>query len=441
MKKKLITKESQEKVKTTLGLQKTAPVKTTSEKKVPLKRTLSLPILTLYGLGTIVGAGIYVLIGTVAGRAGIYAPISFLIAAIIAAFSAFTFAELSSRLPKAASMSLYMQQSFKVKALSITVGLLVVLAAIISSATLTSGFNGYMAGLVDLSPAYVTMLLLILLSTVAILGITHSALLAIISTGIELFGLALIFWVTRSGLTKTPELLTQLTNVGQATGSIWVGIFLGAFISFFAFIGFEDMVTITEEVKNPRKNVPLAILIALALATIIYLLITISALTNATPEELASSDAPLALIYQNATGASPVLITIISLFAIIGGILVQIVMASRILYGISRKNWIPQDLGLGLVNQKTRTPIIATLVVSIMIASLALWLDLESLATTTVFITLIIFLLCNVALIIIKKKDPRPKDAVTYPMILPILGAITSFGLLVVQILNVFGVI
>jgi amino acid transporter len=214
----------------------------------------------------------------------------------------------------------------------------------------------------------------------------------------------------------------------------FTGVVLGAFLAFFAFIGFEDMVNVAEEVENPARNLPLGILIALGVSTVIYLLVVLAALTSVPVEKLAGSKAPLALVYQHVTGGSPVVIGSIGLLAVVNGALVQIIMAARIFYGMSVKGWLPRVLGT--VNPRTRTPVIATVVVVVIIAGLALWFPLVDLASATSFLVLTVFGIVNLTLVVLKRRQPKAAGVLPCPMWVPMAGAAASFGLLVAQVMH-----
>ena len=219
-----------------------------------LKRSLSLPFITFYGLGTILGAGIYVLVGEVAGRAGLFAPIAFLIAALIVGFTAVSYAELSARLPKSAGEAVYVQKAFNKKNLSLIIGLLVVFTGVMSSATLLNGFSGYFQLFFQIPHWVILTVGIILLGLLAAWGIMESVGTAMVITIIEVAGLLLIIGVAAGSFATLPERIPEL--IPSFDGTIWLGIFLGSFLAFFAFIGFEDMVNVAEEVKDPQKNMP-----------------------------------------------------------------------------------------------------------------------------------------------------------------------------------------
>lgn len=395
-----------------------------------LKRVLSLPLVTFYGIGTILGAGIYVLIGKVAGYAGMYALISFLLASILAGFSAFSYAELSARFPKSAGEAVYIEQGFHRRHLSTLVGLLIVLVGIVSTATLVHGFVGYLKVFVDWPDAWVIIAVAALMVAIVIWGIGQSVWIATLMTIAEIAGLLIIIWVARDGFLQLPirgsELLPGLDE------DIWVGILLGAFVAFYAFIGFEDIVNVAEEVKEPERNLPRAIIIALVVTTFFYIVIAMVSILVVTPQQLAASDAPLAMLYQQVTGQHPTVITFISLASVLNGALIQIIMASRVLYGMGRQGWLP--LRLGSVHGVTRTPIVATLTVGALIPLFALLLPLLSLAKLTSFITLSIFSLINLALWRIKQRDGSKAARFVIPYWVPVCGFFSSAAFLLFQI-------
>jgi basic amino acid/polyamine antiporter, APA family len=395
-----------------------------------LERTLSLPLITLYGVGTVLGAGIYVLIGEVAGTAGIYAPYSFLIAAIIAIFTAFSYAELSSRYPKSAGEAVYVDEAFHLNWLTAFVGWMVVLTGIVSSATMATGFVGYLQLFIPLADWSAIVLLMTGLCLIAVWGIKQSTLAITLITLIEIGGLILVLYIAGDSLHDMSLHWSEL--MPPKDSGIWSGIMLGSFLAFYAFIGFEDMVNVAEEVQNPRRNLPIAILLAISIATVLYILVALVAVTALPIEELAGSKAPLAAIIES-KGYSPTLIGLISLFAVINGALVQIIMASRVIYGMGKLGGAPQFLAT--VNSITHTPVRATLLVSTLILLLALLFPLGTLAKTTSFIILSIFAAVNLSLIIVKSRKSFIEGAASYPILMPIIGLLLCVSILLFEII------
>ena len=390
-----------------------------------LKRSLSLPLITLYGVGTTIGAGIFVLVGKVAGTALIYAPISFLLAAVLAGFSAFAFAELSARFPQSAGEAVYVYEGLGSRRLALAVGLLVVLAGIAACATIANGFVGYMKLFVELPDGVVLVAVVVALGLIAAWGITESVMLAAFITLLEIGALVLVIWAGRDSLAELPARLPEL--IPPFAGGAWLGIVSGAVLAFYAFIGFEDMVNVAEEVKDVRRTLPRAIILTLFITTLLYLALATIAVLALPIRELATSEAPVALIYERTSGSSAVVISLIAIVAVLNGALVQVIMASRVLYGLSARAWLPQ--ALARVNPVTHTPLVATALVTALILAFALALPLVTLARTTSFVTLLIFAAINLALWHIKGRAPPPPGIRVYPRWVCSCGFLASLGL------------
>jgi len=395
-----------------------------------LKRGLSLWLLVFYGLGNILGAGVYVLVGKVAASAGLFAPAAFFVASLVAAFTALSYAELVARYPLSAGEAVYVQKGLGLPALSLMVGLLIVLMGAVSAATIARGFVGYLDILIEVPDAVAITLLVLVLGMTATWGIVESVSIAALVTLVELLGLAMVLAVAGGNLFTIPERLPELIPPMDLV--IWQGILFGAFLAFYAFVGFEDMVNVAEEVRNPVRNVPLAILIALGVTTLLYAAVSLTAVLTVAPQQLAASDAPLATVYEQATGSKPVALSIISIFAVVNGALIQIIMGSRILYGMSRQGWLPALFGR--VWRKTQTPVAATIATAGTVLVLALWLPLVTLAKSTSFLVLVIFSLMNLSLLRIKWRDPNPEGLRVVPQWVPAGGIMASLGLLLFQV-------
>ncbi|MFT6057513.1 MAG: amino acid transporter [Pseudohongiellaceae bacterium] len=394
-----------------------------------LSRSLNLTQVTLYGLGNILGAGVYVLIGKVAGEAGYLAPFSFLIASIIAGITAFSFCELSSRYPVSAGEAVYVQKGFNIPQLSLWIGLLVILTGIVSAATITKGFSGYLGVFINLPDKLVIISLLFLLCAVAISGVAESVSIAAFITILEISGLLLIIYVTVPAMEQLPKRASEFIPSFEL--SSWTGVFGGSFLAFYAYVGFEDMVNLAEEVKTPRRTLPLAIITALGVATCIYLILAVNSLLILSPEQLQASEAPLADIYHTVTNKNPWFISIVSLFAVVNGALIQIIMGSRVCYGMAKQGLV--SAVLGQVNSRTQTPVLATVVITAIIIGTALWLPIETLAKTTTYFLLILFCLINLSLVRIKQLEETPDHVFAVPSIVPITGFTASLLFLGMQ--------
>ncbi|MCK5640942.1 MAG: amino acid permease [Gammaproteobacteria bacterium] len=402
--------------------------------RVHLKRSLSLTQMVLYGLGTTIGAGIYALVGELAGIAGYFAPISFLIAAFMATLTAMSFAELSGRFPQAAGAALYVKEGFGSQNLSTLTGLLVILAGLVSAAALINGFVGYLHQFITLDRIPIIILTTFTLGAIAAWGISTSVSIASFITLIEIGGLLLIVAVSLMGTPFHADTMIS-TLIPSADFAQWSVIFAGTLLAFYAFIGFEDMVDVAEEIKDVKRNLPLAIILTLVITTILYMLIMVTAVLAVPPEQLAKSKAPLTFLYQHFTGNDASLISIIGLLAIINGALIQIIMASRVMYGLGSRGQLPALLSI--VNTQTKTPLTATFIATITVLVLALLGHLSLLAEITSLIMLCIFAMINLALVKVKKQSPNTADSINFPPWIPMLGFIVSLSFLAFTFLNV----
>ncbi len=386
-------------------------------------------MLVLYGLGTTVGAGIYALMGEVADSAGMKAPLAFVVSALLAGSTAIGFAELAGRLPKAAGEAVFVSRAFGRRPLTAAVGSGVLLAGVVACAAVTDAFAGYVADITDGPKWLLSVGLIVALTGLAISGAKESVTAAATFTIIEVGGLALVLWAGRDSV---GELITRADDLlGPPTSfSGWSGVLGGAFLAYFAFLGFEDLDSVAEETENARVNLPRAILITLGVTTVVYLTVAAVAVLEVAPERLALSDAPLALIYEEAGGNRDVMASIAAL-AMVNGALVQLVMVPRVVYGLSRLGLAPA--AIGAVSPRTNTPVRATLIAAAVIIGLTLSLDIEWLARITSAVTMSIFISVNASLIAIKRKD-GPTTSFMVPGWVPWFGIVASVGMFVTEV-------
>ncbi|MFM9938126.1 MAG: APC family permease [Hyphomicrobiaceae bacterium] len=394
-----------------------------------LARSLSLPMAVLFGLGVTIGAGIYVLIGATAGRAGMHAPLAFLLAAIVMAPTAASFAEFATRMPVSAGEAAYVEAGFGSVWLARIIGLLVVSVGIVSAAAIAKGSGGYLRELLPLSLATITVGVVLTMGAVAAWGIVQSVAIAALMTLIEIAGLLVIIVV---GAATSPDLVTRLPEIWQGFGSMATvaGVLSASLLAFFAFIGFESLANIAEEVKQPQRTLPRAIFLTLAISTLFYMLIVWIALISVPRAELASARAPLSLVFERVTGASPLAISLIAIVATINGVIAQMVMASRVIYGMADRAWLPPILAR--VHRRTRTPLYATALTVGAVLLLAVAVQLERLAELTSALTLLIFTVVNAALVLLKLRGgPPPEGTLVMPIAVPMLGTVLCAGLLI----------
>jgi APA family basic amino acid/polyamine antiporter len=400
-----------------------------------LRRSITTTMLALYGIGNIVGAGVYVLIGKIAEPAGYLAVGAFLLAAIIAFFAALSYAELAARFPFAAGISVYLHQAFNKPKLSTTMGILLIAAGTVSSATLLKGFAGYFSTLVPLPQPLLMTLAMALLLVIMLKGIKETVGAAVVLTLIEIGGL---LFLIGSILFFQPDALgifgTHFIEALQSVDALALtGVISATFIAFYAFIGFEDMVNIAEEVKQPQKAFPRAIIVSMIVVTLLYIAVATTALGVLTPEALGQSSAPLADAYSAAAGNSLGIIVIISLLATINGVIVNLVMGSRFLYGLGKRKWLPE--WFAKVSTKSRVPARGLIIVSAAALVCAWWLPIENLAQLTSLLLLIVFFAVNLSLIAIRRRDSEEERKLRIsPHFIPWAGVIASAALVIGQI-------
>ena len=396
-----------------------------------LRRVLSLPWLVLYGLGTTIGAGIYALTGVVAGRAGLLAPVAFLVAAFFALFTALSFAELSSRFPKAGGEAVYVREGFGRADLQLAVGLLVVAAGLISAATVSVGFVGYLSVFVSVPKLATVLGIVVALGLIVSWGVRESVTAAGLMTLLEVGGLlALIAYGSPHFAefpSRAPEIFTGGSEGFRGVGS-------AAVLAFYAFLGFEDIVNAAEETKNARRTLPLAILITLGITAGLYFAVASLDVLVVPPAELAASAAPLALVFERCGGPAGAL-SVIALFALLNGALIQVMKASRVLWGMADQGVLPA--ALRYIHPRSRSPLVAVGLATGGTGILAAAFPLETLAETTSLVTLLTFTLANLALLRVKLRETDPPPgAMLFPIWVPLVGAILSGGLLGFDLVN-----
>lgn len=401
-----------------------------------LQRRLGLGLLTFWGVGTIVGGGFYALIGEVAREAGLLTPLAFLVAALVAGFSALSFAELSARLPYSAGEAHYVLEAFGRRGLSALVGWMVITTGVVSAATLANAFARFARTLVDVPEPAVVIAVVIALGGIAAWGIAESVMAAAVVTVIETIGLLVVVALAGDSLGDLPAMLEE-ADVSLSSASA-AGVLLGAFISFYSFVGFEDMVNLAEEVKEPHRNMPLGILLSLGISTLLYVVVTAVVIAAVPQAELIGSKAPLSLAVQDGSPMVAKALTLVGMLAGLNGALVQIVMAARVAYGLSSKGQAPAVLGR--IHQRTRTPVVATAAGCVVVVVLALGFPLVTLAKVTSAVLLLIYALVNLSLLQLKRRaDWLDTEGPAYPRWVPAAGLLVTVGFLIFQAASKLG--
>ncbi|MDD5148625.1 MAG: APC family permease [Candidatus ainarchaeum sp.] len=401
-----------------------------------LHKALNFFTLTMYGIGIIVGAGIYVLVGQASGIAGNGVWISFLLGAIIASFTGLSYAELSSAFPGASGEANYLKQAFGKDWLAFLIGWLVAVVGFIAAATVSLGFAGYLAKIIPVPVVLTAIVLIVLLSIVDLFGITVSAKLNIVFTLLSLLGIFIIIalGIPKLGSVDYFQLNNGITGVLGATTLI-----------FFAYIGFEAIVKLSEETRHARQIVPKALLASIAITSVIYVLVAISAVSIMSPAELGASTAPLADAATRASGADLGLVfTIVALFAMLSTVLVDLIVTSRLIYGMGEKREFPRIITK--VYKKTGAPYVAVFVAMLGAIAMAFFSDISVIAKATTFLVFTAFLFVNLSLIAVRLKNQYYKPAFRIPLnigripVTAVLGALTCGFMLLSYSLFEFGI-
>jgi amino acid transporter len=391
-----------------------------------LRRRLGLPLLVLYGTGITIGAGIYVLIGTVAGHAGAYAPWSFVLAAVVMALTVASYAELSTRFPVSAGEAAYVKAAFNSRILSTSTGLLTIAIGVVSSSAVVLGSAGYIQQFTDLPQWLVVVTVVMTLSAVAAWGILESVLLASLFTLIEVGGLLAII---AAAVHIDLPIVSALAQPLPPNFETLAGIGFASLLAFFAFIGFEDLVNVVEEVKVPHRDIPRAMVLTLLISTILYVAVAAIAVGAVPVDRLALSPAPLSLVFREVAGVSPVTISIIAIVATLNTILAQMTMSARVIYGMARHGDLPRIAGR--VHARTATPLVATALIAASVIALALAVPFERLAEGTSLATLVVFALVNLSLLRLRHRGVRsPGPHVRVPVWVPAAGLATCLAMI-----------
>jgi APA family basic amino acid/polyamine antiporter len=404
------------------------PKKPVLQKSLSLKSELGLFEITLSGVGIILGAGIYVFIGQGAALSGNSVWLAFIISAIIAVFTCMSYAELSSMFPKAGAEYEYVVHAFN-KRLAFIVGFLVLLSGILAAATVSLGFAGYLFNMTRIPVLVSAVALIIVLTLVLGYGVKETVWIAIISTFIELSGLAIIIAV---GIPSWGSVDYFEMPHGIS------GLFAASALIFFAYQGFESMVKFSEETRSPETTVPKALILALAISVIIYVLVAISAVSVLGWKDLGASDAPFADIAAGTAGpGAAILISVIALFATGNTVLMSMYASSRILYGMAGSRVLPR--WFSIVHATRRTPLAAILLCSLLSMVFVFSGDIAFVANVTNFTLFITFIVINGAVIALRFRTPQVSRPFRIPFtirkipVIPVLGIFLCIFLLLQQ--------
>jgi len=384
-----------------------------------LPRQLGLFQVVTYGIGNIVGAGIYVLVGDAAGLAGSSIWLSFLIGAIVAGFTGLTYAELSSMYPRAASEYIYVGRAYGSRLLSFATEWTMLITEIVAASAVSIGFAGYLKAILGTPILPVAVILLLSLTLIASAGAEYWLK---VNTALSILAIAGLIIVILLGSTSISRMQYAPPQGGIA------GVIGASILVFFAYIGFDNMSNIAEDTKNPETTIPRGLIIAIVVTTILYVLVGISAVSLVAPSQLSSSDAPLALAASSKLGvAGFYLISAIALMTTMNTVQVLVIVSSRIIYGMAKEHALPSTPSY--VSKNTRTPLLAIATVFIIALAFLPLSSASAIARVTSFGSLVTFALVNIALLHLRRTAPSVKRPFKAPISIGWFSITAAIGL------------
>lgn len=403
----------------------------TGETDTKLKRGITPMLLFFFIVGDTLGAGIYTLVGSMAGDVGgaIWLPLIF--ALVLALLTAGTYAELITKYPHAGGAARYAERAFNKPYVTFLIGFLMLSSGITTAAALANAFAGdYLQELIDLPKVPVTLVFIALLVAINLRGVRESLMANVGATVIEATGLIIIIVVAAIVLGKGDGDISRVTTFAEGISPAQ-GAFAATITAFFSFLGFEAAANMAEEVKDPSRAYPRALFGALLTAGVIYMLIALGAAAVVPTAELAESEGPLLSVITASELAFPSwLFAAIALIAIGNGALLFMVMASRATYGLAEAGLLPEIFGR--VAPTRRTPWVSILVIGAVTMVMSFVGDVGLLADTTVLLLVLVFISANISVLVLKKDQVEHKHF-TAPRIVSIIALIASIALLTQQ--------
>ncbi len=398
-----------------------------------LHRSIGPTQMALYGLGSMLGAGVYGLMGKAAGQVGNAVWLAFVVALVAALLTALSYASLGSRYPRAAGAAYVTQRAYGFPLLSFMVGLALVCSGLTSIATQSRVFAANLielVGLDGLPVAWLALGFLLIMAGIVFRGIRESMWVNVLCTIFEASGLILVVAV---GFSYWGSVDYFETPAAPGDDHVILIVMQGAVLAFFAFIGFEDMYNVAEEVRDPQRTIPLGLITAMVAAAILYIAVAITAVSVVPWQELGTAPGPITEVVSRAAPIiPPILFTGITLFAVANTGLVNFVTASRLLYGMGRQGLLPAFFGR--VHSDRRTPHIAILVLFLILVPLALAGTIAELASATVLLLLSVFAVVNGSLFVLKGRKSEEPGKFEIPRFVPALGVIVCVVLIAVRV-------
>lgn len=388
------------------------PTAETEDVAPELRRTLTLPWLVFYGVGVTVGAGIFALIGELVSVSGVRAPLAFLVAGAIATITSLSYRDLVARMPRAGGEAIWVARGIGAS-VGRAAGFGVVAAGMVSSAVVALAFGGYVGEVLPIDPLLVTVVAIAAITAIASFGARESIMLGGAVTLLEVGALVLVIGFGLPDIASFDALTTAFNSGGPLETSGWfTPVLSGAILAFFAFIGFEDIANMAEETVDPATTAPRAIAWTLGISVMIYVLLSLIAVNVADPAAIADSDAPMATLFEMVSGRGSDVIATIAAIAMTNGILAQVMMSSRVIFGMGSERslgWLSPFVSK--VHPRRGTPIRATVAVGAVVTVFAVAVPLVQLARLTSVLILGVFTLVNIAEVRFTMRDAAENRA------------------------------
>src|SRR3954466_4251323 len=394
-----------------------------------LKRVMGFKLLLLFIVGDILGAGIYAVTGTIAGTVGGVAWLPFLVAFAVASLTALSYLELVTKYPQAAGAALYTHKAFGIHFFTFLVAFAVMSSGITSASTAARAFSANAAEVFHLDVGEgigITLIGLAFMTLVALVnvrGVGESVKANVVLTCVELSGLLIIIGIGVWALGIGEGDFSRVTEFDTGNDSVLAGVIAATGLAFFAMVGFEDSVNMAEETKEPRRIFPKILLLGLGITGVIYVLVSISAIALVPADQLSQGETPLLQVVGAGAPGFPLgLFGVITMFAVANTALINMLMASRLVYGLGRERVLPPRLGR--VHPTRRTPTTAILFTTALAFGLITFVGaVPALGGTTALLLLMVFTVVNVAVLVLRRNHVDD-DHFRTPTVLPVVGAI-----------------
>jgi amino acid transporter len=396
---------------------------------VPLKRAIGPKLLILFIIGDILGTGVYALTGTVAGQVGGALWVPFLIGFVIAMLTAMSYVELVTKYPRAAGAALYAQKAFKKPFFTFMVAFTVMCSGLTSASAAARAIGGdYLEVFFTLPSVVVGIVFIVAVAALNYRGVSESVKTNIVFTLIELSGLLVIIAIGAYTVFLGAGEPSRLLEIdAEQAGGLMYALLGSTALAFFAFVGFEDSVNMAEETQNPSRNFPRAIFLGVAITSVVYILVAITSSLLVAPGVLEESSGPLLeVVKAGGLNFPPQLFAAIAIFAVANSALINMMMASRLVYGLANERVVPRRLGW--VDPRRRTPVIGIIFTTALAIALISTGEIAGLGDTTAFLLLCVFTIVNVAVLVLRKDRVEHAHYRT-PTALPVIGAVLAFVL------------